>query len=99
MLMFNNNDICSNKNRNVLKNNKGKTSNMKKVKKNKGKRKRKSNMKSVYKRICNRKKCSYSSKSVGGGRSKKSKVSRKRKISKKNTQFLEGLGLKVKQKQ
>lgn len=55
-------------------------------------------VKKAYKRKAHRKNASYSSKSVGEGKSKKSKVSRKkRKITKKNAKFLEGLGLKVKQ--
>lgn len=53
--------------------------------------------KKVYKSIGKRQKCSYSCKSVGSGQPRKSEV--RKKISKKNTQFLEGLGLKVKQNQ
>lgn len=42
--------------------------------------------------------CTYSCKTIGGVKSKKPKSLRKKKISKKNVKFLEGLGLKVKQK-
>lgn len=55
-------------------------------------------MKKDYKSADKQKYICYSSESVGGGESKKSRVLRKRKISKKNLQYLEGLGLKVKQK-
>lgn len=95
MLIFNNNDICSDKFRHISKKNKAKTSNAKTMKKNKGKI---PCMKRTYKSKCKPKKGCYSSKSVDGVRPKKSKVLR-RKVSKKNTQFLEALGLKVKQKQ
>lgn len=60
--------------------------------------KKKKNTKKGYKRKQHRKSASYSRKSVGGEKSKKPKVLRKKQISKKNVQFLEGLGLKVKQK-
>lgn len=59
------------------------------------------NMKKTYKRVCKRKARPYSSKRVVGVRRKKTKLSRKKKtvsVSKKNAQFLKGLGLKVKQK-
>lgn len=57
------------------------------------------NRRKTYKSVRERKKFPYPSIGVVGEGSKKSKVSRKKtKISKKNVQFLEGLGLKVKQK-
>lgn len=54
-------------------------------------------MKKEYKSVGSRKKHRYSSKNVCGGRSKKSKAPRKKKISNKNAHFLERIGLKVKQ--
>lgn len=59
------------------------------------KRKRK-NVKKEYKSIDNRKQCVIRTKPLSVEDSKKSKK-RKKKISKKNIQFLEGLGLKVNQ--
>lgn len=82
MLIFNKNEICSNKFLNVLRKSGG------------GGKKTKKEYKSTGKRNG----CSYSKKSADRGQTRKSRVF-KNKISKKNTQFLEGLGLKVKQKQ
>lgn len=67
--------------------------------KSKGLNNRRKSMRKTYKSVRERKKFPYPSIDVVGEGSKKSKVSRKKtKISKKNVQFLEGLGLKVKQK-
>lgn len=55
------------------------------------------NVKKTYKSNGERKKRGYSCKVVCGEQSRKSDD--RKKISKKNTHFLEGLGLKVKQKQ
>lgn len=63
------------------------------------KNERKKSVKKTYKSVSKRKGIPYSSISAVGEGTKKSKVSRKKKnISKKNVRFLEGLGLKVKQK-
>lgn len=66
----------------------------------KGLKNERKSMKKTYKSVSKRNEIPCSSISaVGEGSQKKSKVSRKKKnISKKNVQFLEGLGLKVKQK-
>lgn len=62
-------------------------------------KKKKKNAKKVYKRKAHRKSASYSSKRSGGEKSKKAKkLRKKKKVSKKNVEFLEGLGLKVKEK-
>lgn len=83
MLIFNKNAISSN----------NKISNI--SKNSKGKKTKKK----VYKSIGKGEERGYSRKSVGGGGRSKKKSEVRKKISKKNTQFLEGLGLKVKQKQ
>lgn len=54
------------------------------------------NMKKEYKSIDNRKYCVIRAK-ASSGKSQKKSGKQKKKISKKNIQFLEGLGLKVKQ--
>lgn len=56
------------------------------------------NRKKGYKSATKRKQIRHSSICVEGGETKKSKVLRKKEISEKNIQYLEGLGLKVKQK-
>lgn len=95
MLVFNKNAICSNKFSNVSKSGKGK--NMKKSNKVKAPTNKSSKASKSYKRIGKGKDSGYSCKLVSGEQSGKSII--RKKISKKNTQFLEGLGLKVKQKQ
>lgn len=57
---------------------------------------KKKTVKKGYKSAAKRKPHCYSRKSVGAKGVKRSKVQRKKKISKKNTRFLEGIGLKVK---
>lgn len=87
MLIFNKNAICSNEN---------KFTTVKEKRDGAGKKKLK--VKKTYKRNGKRKQSGYSCKIVCTGQSKKKKSAVKTKILKKNTQFLERLGLKVKKK-
>lgn len=88
MLIYNKNAICSNKNKFAIV----------KKKRGKGGGKRLKSQK-AYKRNGKRKQRGYSCKLVRRRQSKKKKSAVKTKFLKRNTKFLEGLGLKVKKNQ